>query len=55
MFQDRCSVSRKNKIPQSVKETLIEKGLICKDNEEIPELVKEIIYELTTGKKPFWL
>ncbi|MBQ1344687.1 hypothetical protein IIY59_03130 [Candidatus Saccharibacteria bacterium] len=49
------SVSRKNKIPQSIKENLIEKGFIRKDDGEIPDLVKEILYEQTTGKKPFWL
>ena len=49
------SVSRKNEIPQQIKEDLIKKGFIREDDEEIPDLVEEILYEQTMGAKPFWL
>ena len=43
-----------NKIDPDIKKKLIELGLL-NSNGSLPDITNELVYEATTGLKPFWL
>jgi len=52
-LDDYC-LNRRNAVDDRVKELLIKKGILAEDG-TLPDLTNEAMYELRTGKKPFWL
>lgn len=56
MFQldDYCRNRIKNKLDERAKKVLMDRGIIAED-ENIPDLVNEAMFEMRTGCKPFWL
>lgn len=50
---DFCE-SHTNKIDPDIKKKLIELGLLNSDG-SLPDSTNELVYEATTGLKPFWL
>lgn len=46
---------RSEELSDPVKDVLIEKGFLYEGRNVLPSLTNEVVYEATTGKKPFWL
>ena len=51
---DNYCLNRRNAIDDRVKSLLIKKRIIAEDG-TLPDLTNEVMYELRTGQKPFWL